>query len=336
MKHKLLQWICCPGCHSPLTLHSAQSEEEEVIEGSLACLQCGQVYPVRKGVPWFEKFGNPTVESRSRDHFGTLWTEYSGEPEPVAAKEHVDRLEEALQRKIPQGRAGLDAGSGDGRDTFCMAQRNPHLDLISLEISEGANHTFSRCKGLSNVHVIGGSVLRLPLKSGVLDFAYSYGVLHHTLDPHKGFAEMCRVLGPKGSVAVYLYEDHAENRWKRWALKGVRGLRKVSVKLGPKQLWALCTLLSPFVWFFFTVPSKILRLVPVWASKADAIPFNFGQGPLSLRGDLYDRFGAKIEYRLSRQGIEQWYSGQSCVEVTVCHMPDVAGWACWGRKAESR
>jgi SAM-dependent methyltransferase len=46
---------------------------------------------------------------------------------------------------------------------------------------------------------------RLPFDDGTFDFAYSWGVLHHTPDIEQGLAEIHRVLKPGGRIGVMLY-----------------------------------------------------------------------------------------------------------------------------------
>ena len=71
-------------------------------------------------------------------------------------------------------------------DTYHLARANPHLTMLSLDISEGVFATRKITFKLANVRVIQGSCLSLPVKNESCDFAYSYGVLHHTSDPEKG------------------------------------------------------------------------------------------------------------------------------------------------------
>ena len=54
-----------------------------------------------------------------------------------------------------------------------------------------------------------GNVLDLPFADECVDFATSYGVMHHTLDWKKGIAEMQRVLRPGGMLFLMVYGRYA-------------------------------------------------------------------------------------------------------------------------------
>ena len=43
------------------------------------------------------------------------------------------------------------------------------------------------------------------LPEGSFDLVYCTGVLHHTPDPYRGLAELCRVVRPRGKVLVSFY-----------------------------------------------------------------------------------------------------------------------------------
>lgn len=181
-----------------------------------------------------------------------------------------------------------------------MARDNPAVKIVSMDISDGVCINLKVNRDLPNVRIIKGSVLEMPFKENVFDFAYSFGVLHHTPNPEKGLSEIERVLKKKSPVFLYLYEDHSENTVKYVAIKLINFLRKITIKIPPKILYGLSFIASPFIFILFSCPSRILKKFEFTKEFAGKIPFNFGNSPFSLQGDLYDRFGAPIEYRFSR------------------------------------
>ena len=54
-----------------------------------------------------------------------------------------------------------------------------------------------------------GDVLYLPFEDESIDFANSYGVMHHTRDWKKGIKEMKRVLRPGGLLFIMVYGRYA-------------------------------------------------------------------------------------------------------------------------------
>src|SRR5687768_18269322 len=53
MKLSALDVIVCPHCKGELALVTSVKEAAEIIEGTLTCKACGNVYPITKGVPRF-------------------------------------------------------------------------------------------------------------------------------------------------------------------------------------------------------------------------------------------------------------------------------------------
>ena len=43
--------ICCPLDKHELELDIVQSNDEEVLDGTLTCTECGETYPIEDGIP---------------------------------------------------------------------------------------------------------------------------------------------------------------------------------------------------------------------------------------------------------------------------------------------
>ncbi len=172
----------------------------------------------------------------------------------------------------------------------------------------------------------------IPLKEGVFDFAYSFGVLHHTPNPKKGLFEISRVLKKESPVFLYLYEDHSENIIKYIALRAIMVLRKITIKIHPKILYILSFIASPFVFILFSGPAIILRKFKSTRKFAENIPFNFGTSPFYLQADLYDRFGAPIEYRFNRREVYDMLNRCNFYNINITRLKATAGWVVWAYK----
>jgi len=262
--------------------------------------------------------------------YGFLWQRVRNVTPPD--KWHFDYMQEVISESIVRGSRGIEVGSGSGYDTYKMAQNNPSVEIISAELSNGVFKTKDLTSNLKNVTVVKCSVLELPLKENIFDFAYSYGVLHHTENPQKGLSEIVRVLKENCPAFLYLYENHSENTIKRIAIKRITRLRKITVKIPPKILYALCWTSSPFIFILFSFPSKVLKLFRATRGLADKFPFNFGTHPFSLCGDLYDRFRAPIEYRFSKHGLHELLRICGLSDINITRLKGKAGWVAWGYK----
>lgn len=51
MKESLLDIICCPIDKSDLELTVEERDDEEILEGTLTCTECGEAYPIEDGIP---------------------------------------------------------------------------------------------------------------------------------------------------------------------------------------------------------------------------------------------------------------------------------------------
>lgn len=301
MKRRLLDFLRCLECGSPLRAEKPvyhPERKEEIMGGALACTRCGHGYPVRAGVPNFLEGAHP--HARTRSSFGYLWSR-SAERTEIPSRYHLDRMRESLRLPPLQGLV-LDAGCGEGID-LVNAARDSGAELIGVELSDGGSRvSFQRGFWNPSVHVIQADLARLPFAPETFDFIYSYGVLHHMPEPPAGAGELVRVLKPGAGLAAYLYEDFSDRRgfW-AWLLSATNRLRRLTPHLPHAVLYALCVAASPVVWLLFTVPHKVLRLFPAARELAEGFPFRQGTGPLSLVGDLYDRFSAPIEKRYSQE-----------------------------------
>ena len=109
-------------------------------------------------------------------------------------------------------------------------------------------------------------------------------------------------------------------------------MRGITTRIPPKILYALSLIASPFIFIFFSCPAKVLSIFKFTKKIAEKIPFNFGTSPFSLRGDLYDRFGAPIEYRYSRGEVYDMLNKYSIFNINITRLKATAGWVVWGYK----
>lgn len=270
-----------------------------------------------------------TTQKETINTYSLLWHKSDS---VIPARWHINAMQEVIHEPIVRGRIGIEVGSGCGYDTCIMAKGNPGVKFISIDISDGIYNTARLAKSLDNVMAMKCSALDIAVKGSSVDFAYSFGVLHHTPDPKRGLQEMARILKKGCPAFLYLYEDHSENPVKHALLKAVTAVRRLTTRMPKKVLYALSWVLSPFVFIVFTVPSKIMKNFKATGHIAEHMPFNFGTGPFSLKGDLYDRFGAPIEYRFNRQGVDGLFRECGFSNINITRLRKTAGWVVWGYK----
>lgn len=51
MKMELMEILVCPMCRSELDLSITEQDGEEIVEGELTCVECGEIYPITNTIP---------------------------------------------------------------------------------------------------------------------------------------------------------------------------------------------------------------------------------------------------------------------------------------------
>ncbi len=110
------------------------------------------------------------------------------------------RIEVVFCELLPEsleGRRLLDAGCGTGHFSRRAAERGART--VSLDLGfDLLRVTGTRCR-TSRVQ---GDALRLPFPDGCFDVVVSSEMVEHTPDPEAAVAELCRVVGPGGVLAL--------------------------------------------------------------------------------------------------------------------------------------
>ncbi|MBI4240093.1 MAG: methyltransferase domain-containing protein [Candidatus Rokubacteria bacterium] len=344
MRSRLLDLLACPACRGRLVMALPSSPpadrgrrgDDEIQNGTLACTGCGAGYPVQEGVPCLLPGGDAgnggdagRLRLRTARFYGYGWRHSSGNPRVAVGYEaHFDMVAEEVPRQVFEQGVVLDAGCGGGRDLRAMASRWPDIEFVGVDLSEGVYTAQERVAGLPNAHVVRGDLLALPFGQGQFDTVYSYGVLHHTVNPAAGLAELVRVAKPGGRIVTYVYEDFSHSRLGSRLVAMEHAVRRMASRLPPGMLYTLCVLAAPLVFLGFTLPARVLRRLAITRPLAERLPFRHALTPRSLIGDLYDRF-VPVCYRFSREAIVGLYRDLGLAEVGTVRR---RGWITWGCK----
>ena len=267
----------------------------------------------------------PDQTRATGERFGHGWIA-AGVPPPVTAggQYHLDVMQKAVQAPPFKGLI-LDAGCGDGVD-LATTGLTGGCRVVGVELSDGGViASGSRIASIDRAHLVQGSVLSLPFPSETFDGAYSYGVVHHTVDPELAVREIARTLKSGARVLIYVYEAF-ERRSLPWrvALGAVNAVRQPISAMSPAAIRRFCAIVAPLVYVTCTIPSRHFS----WAAKFP-YPATQNRNMKSLIPDLYDRFAAPIEKRYTEKG------ARTLVEqagLRVRAMTNVRGWVVWGEK----
>jgi SAM-dependent methyltransferase len=301
MKPRLVEHLRCPSCRGRLTLSANVTSADDIDSGALACAGCGAHYPIRDGVPrLLPPEQSERLIAQTAETFGYGWAHAEVQPVTATIPWHYAKMQRALNLERPAGLL-LDAGCGDGIDVANHALADGP-EVIGVDLSDGGvAQSWRRAGHLPRAHVVQADLCRLPFADETFDAIYSYGVLHHVPRPEAAAGELARVARPGASVAVYLYEDFIERGFVlRTALRLANSLRAMTTRLSPRNLMRLCHVGSPLVFLLCAVPYRVFKRFGATRRLAESIPFRHAKKPFGLAGDLFDRFGAPVEYRYTQ------------------------------------
>lgn len=97
----------------------------------------------------------------------------------------------------------LDIGAGTGRAALFLLDRNPGLQIISIEpVKELREIGYS--KGLNKTELLDGDVYKLTFDNDSFDLVCAFGVFHHLKYPLTALEEMKRV----SKTAIYISDSN--------------------------------------------------------------------------------------------------------------------------------
>lgn len=122
-----------------------------------------------------------------------------------------------------RGKSVLEIGVGMGSDHQLWAEQQPQR-LCGVDLTERAIEFTSNRLALSstlNSELRKADAENLPFPDRTFDIVYSWGVLHHTPDTQKAFAEAARVLRPGGVARIMIYHTWSLTGFMLWLRYGL-------------------------------------------------------------------------------------------------------------------
>jgi ubiquinone/menaquinone biosynthesis C-methylase UbiE len=167
----------------------------------------------------FDAYGSSDAQAIKRD----VLAMYMAHPFPQwSSEERLRRLAFELCRYKFLGLDGvlpgarlIEVGCGTGMRTMGAAQHFGVREFVGFDHSQASLEVARRVAhedGYERFTPVEGDLFDIPYDDGAFDVVVSWGVLHHTADPWRGFREMVRVCRPGGFVALFLYNKY--NHWR--------------------------------------------------------------------------------------------------------------------------
>ena len=118
------------------------------------------------------------------------------------------------------GKSVLDIGCGSGGSTYLLAKGGAKVQAVDLTETAVKNATaIAKFYGLdATVQQMDAEKLQFP--DAVVDYVFSWGVLHHSHDTQAAFHQVSRVLKPNGQGMIMVYNRNSL----RYFLNGIHAL----------------------------------------------------------------------------------------------------------------
>jgi SAM-dependent methyltransferase len=262
------------------------------------------------------------VDRATVEGFGKEWTRFdqsdapSGELESIFAQYFSVFPWDLLSNRAQ----GFDAGCGSGRWASFVAPRVGVLHCIdaspaAIEVARRNLAATANCV----FHV--ANIDELPLSDAAMDFGYSLGVLHHLPDPLSGLRACARKLKPNAPFLVYLY--YAFDNRPMWFRALWRSTELGRVFISRLPFWLRCRVTDAIAVVVYWPLARLALLAERFGCGVDALPLaSYRRRSLyTMRTDALDRFGTRLEHRLSRAGIQALLESAGFVDVHFREAP---------------
>lgn len=114
-------------------------------------------------------------------------------------------------RRLSGRKRILDAGCGNGRVTALLASLAPKSAVTGIDLVDLGPARWNTMQ-FENVALRNANLRRSLRKLGLFDFIYCQEVLHHTGNARASFLNLCKILAPGGTIAIYVYRQKAPAR----------------------------------------------------------------------------------------------------------------------------
>jgi len=276
--------------------------------------------------------GVSNLDAATVRDFGREWESFDqqGLPEEEADELFHRYFATFPWDQLPPDAEGADVGCGTGRWAAKVAPRVGSLHCIdastqALQIAAGlAGH-------LENCTLHRASVDALPVADGSLDFCYSLGVLHHVPDLEAGLRSCVATLKPGAPFLVYLYYALDGRPWwfrRLWSVTDAA--RRVVSRLPHAVKLPLTTAVAASVYWPL---ARAARVAARRGHRIDAWPLGFyaDRSFYVMRTDALDRFGTRLEQRVTRSEMAAMLERAGLVD--VCFGDEPPYWCATGRRA---
>jgi uncharacterized protein YbaR (Trm112 family)/SAM-dependent methyltransferase len=216
MRANALEHVACPICKSALHLEAIAAQEgQHIISGTLRCRGCSVAYPILRGIPRLLPSAVRTQDLVT----GEAYAEYFSQVTSGDASDDSRLYGKTVQEEIADfctkigiddlsllsDKALLDAACGLARIEGALAE---HCRVIvAFDITPAVDQAFIAWKHLSNVHVVQGDLVSMPVPLEHFDCVWCDGGLPYVSDLEAALKELLRSRSPTGYLYSWCYSS---------------------------------------------------------------------------------------------------------------------------------
>ncbi len=364
MKRRLLDWILCPRCRETFALEAFREERgalrdaslgAEIVEGALRCTGCAGAFPIVEGVP--RLLAAPLL-ARMRPRYPDFFARHpefladAGDadalvadtlesftrqrldlepPGPRAADQWRQNLERNLGAAVRlaelEGTRVLDLGCGFGRHMYVASEAG--AEVVGIDLSGGVDLARRNNAQHPRCHVVQGSIFDRPLRDGIFDIVWSFGVLHHLPDPAAGFRAIVGFAKPAGGlVAIWVYGYRGMALTYR--LSHMRPLHRITRELSSVQRVRASKVVAGVLSALYWEPLRMAKRLGLGGAVEKLPLAAYVEHPWMARvAAVHDRLSTPITHFHDREELEGWFTSAGLRDVRV-EDTDRRGWRAYG------
>ena len=326
MKYALLSWLACPACGGvDLRLDTrsvrrakvwagqlpagtpgydaAAGEVDEIVEGAIACADCGRHYAIVDGIP------RMMVDATAMTPSAHAATSFDANA-PAWEEAFLD-FADPLKPDDFLGKLCLDVGCGFGRGAFFAARYGAEVVAVDAD-AEILGVCRDNTQEFARVHVVQADAAHLPFRTAAFDLAYAFGLLHHVQDPWGVFHEISTRVKPGGRLSLWAY---GPRQGTAAAISSL--LRQMTRDMPPVELLNVSRFLGSVVRVGSHAPYRVLGRVPGMHSVVSHLPLHdhWRWSTDVVVADIYDRLRIPVTHTFTREALERHYVDEGYLDV---------------------
>ncbi len=251
------------------------------------------------------------------ESFGEEWLRFqyfTDEMIDMWAQDYFDIVDEKV---ISKESYVLDIGCGTGRWSKYLSSKVKFIEAIDPSDSIAAADNL--LKNIDNVRLTKAGIESIPFDDESFDFVMCIGVLHHTPNPQKSMIDCVKKVKKGGHFYCYLYHNlESKDRFSKGIFWMGELIRKMVSGLPPKLKILTCEVLAIIIYMPLILAGRLLMKIGL-KNLALKMPLSayYNKPFFTIRNDSLDKFGTRLEYRFSKNEIEQMMINSGLEKIVI-------------------